>query len=408
MTTLRRALLAAMVMTGSVKAMEAVPAARPRQPVDITLQWNSLGIESGRGEVRVAGLSVAAIAGLSGVDLAGGAGESVLRVVVAPSTASEATAAALPALWGVWAIEGDALAFRPRHVLAPGTTLRAHFDGTAFGAIAHTDGIPDASLRYEIAASANVTRVIGVSPGGDTLPQNLLRLYVEFSHPMSLRDVERHVHLLRTDGVAIPQAFANPADGLWDPARRRLTLIVHPGRVKSGLALGDALGPVLLAGESVTLVVDPAMRDADGGTLREGFSRTWRIAPPVREPIDLARWQLRAPTGERDHLRIHTPHGLDRALALRTLSVIGPDATPLRGTIELLPGERELRFLPERPWQRGGRYRLVASPALEDASGNRLSRAFERDIASSSPALGETSEIEFLVSATSAGAGPEN
>jgi hypothetical protein len=43
---------------------------------------------------------------------------------------------------------------------------------------------------------------------------------------------------------------------LWSPDGKLLTVLMHPGRVKSGLIAHDERGPILSPGEDVTLTLD--------------------------------------------------------------------------------------------------------------------------------------------------------
>lgn len=55
-------------------------------------------------------------------------------------------------------------------------------------------------------------------------------------------------------------------DGLWDPEGRRLTLFLHPGRIKRGVAMHEALGLALRPGRRYRLVVDREAEDAGATT----------------------------------------------------------------------------------------------------------------------------------------------
>jgi hypothetical protein len=60
-----------------------------------------------------------------------------------------------------------------------------------------------------------------------------------------------------------PDAFLSFAEELWDPYRRRLTLLLDPARIKRGLVSHEALGYPLRPGQPTRFVVD-GMRDASG------------------------------------------------------------------------------------------------------------------------------------------------
>jgi hypothetical protein len=69
---------------------------------------------------------------------------------------------------------------------------------------------------------------------------------------------------------------------------------------------------------------------------------------------------------------------LDRALAERTIGILGPDGRPIAGNVAVEPGELRWRFIPGSSW-RAGAYQIVIDQALEDVSGNQIGRAFEVD-----------------------------
>jgi hypothetical protein len=360
---------------GLIAALTVAALAAPSAAAE--LRWTAT---AGAAELHVAPLPVAALDRLDAAALAAGLGERLLRVVAVPA-GSAADPATLPSQWGGYAIDGEALVFRPRHAPSPGVELVARFDGAAFDAAAGARGTASLELRHRPAASAaTATRVIGVAPSGDEIPANLLRLYVEFSAPMSLRDVAREVRLHDARGAPIADAFVEVPEGLWDPDRRRLTLLVHPGRVKRGVGPGEALGPVLREGESVRLEIGGAARDADGRTLAAPFARDYRVGPPLAAPIDPGAWELAPPESPEAPLAVASPVPFDRALARRLLAVIDARGETVPGEVEVELGERRLLFRPAAAWRAGERYRLVAAAALEDPCGNRIGRAFDREI----------------------------
>ena len=75
--------------------------------------------------------------------------------------------------------------------------------------------------------------VDGVYPSSDVLPENLLRFYVHFSAPMQRGGVQGHIFLLDAEGQEVKGAFLNLATELWDSAMQRLTILLHPGRIKA-------------------------------------------------------------------------------------------------------------------------------------------------------------------------------
>lgn len=376
-----------------IPALLVVALAGSPSPAAPELVWAPLAAAEDAGELRVEGLASAALARLAGRALDDGLGERLLRVVAAPP--GDDDAARLPNLWGSYRVDGGALVFRPRHALGAGVELQARFDGAAFDAATGARGTPNRTLRRRGPAGAALpTSVVAVAPSGDEIPANLLRLYVEFSAPMSLRDVADAVQLLDANGAPISDAFVAVPEGLWDPERRRLTLLVHPGRIKRGVGPGEALGPVLREGERVRLVVGAGARDANGRPLAGAFERDFRVGPPLVAPLDLAMWSLVPPSSPDAPVVVISGVPLDRGLALRAVGVLDAAGAEVAGALEVALGERSFSFRPAQPWRDGERYRLFAGDALEDPAGNRVGRAFDRAVgASRAPGA---AEVEFV------------
>ena len=89
-------------------------------------------------------------------------------------------------------------------------------------------------------------------PSTDELPVNQLKLYVHFSSPMSEGWAARAVRVRRADNdEPLEGVFLAMEPELWDRERRRLTLLLDPGRIKRGLVPNAEAGYPLIQGVSV-------------------------------------------------------------------------------------------------------------------------------------------------------------
>jgi hypothetical protein len=229
-------------------------------------------------------------------------------------------------------------------------------------------------------AQPTAAEVHALFPTATVVPRNLLRLYVHFSVAMSEGDATRHVRLLDESGESIPAAFLATEDELWDPGRRRLTLLLDPARIKRGLRPNLELGYPLVAGSTVRFVVDAGFRDAQGARLATGAERAYRVGGDERALIDLARWSIDPPAARTmDAVSVRTDRPLDHALLARCVGVVGPDGERVTGGVRIGAGERSWHLTPRLPWQAGA-HRLVVDPILEDLAGNSLRRVFDRDL----------------------------
>jgi hypothetical protein len=285
----------------------------------------------------------------------------------------------LPPILGGYEVEDGSVRFRPRFPFAAGMNYRARFDGPGFdGWLREGGSTPRLELEFTMPAreGAEATVVEAVYPTAEILPSNLLRLYVHFSAPMRAREVSRHVHLFDSAGEKVALPFVEVKGGLWDPARRRLTLFFHPGRIKRGVAPREQMGPPLVPGETYRLVIDRQMLDGSGEPLGEMFERSIRAGSEDRESPDIQEWQVRAPSGPTAPVSIDFPEPLDHALLRRLITVEHRSGAPVLGRVRISRGETRWALEPEEPWVPGD-YVIRVSRSLEDLAGNTLDALFE-------------------------------
>ena len=189
------------------------------------------------------------------------------------------------------------------------------------------------------------------------------------------------IRVRRADGgEVIGGVFLDMDPELWDPERRRLTLLLDPGRIKRGLAPNREAGYPLREGVAVVVEIDPSFRDAEGRQLRAGAERRYRVGPAVRRRVEPTAWRIHSPApGSTEPLTVEFDRPLDRALADRCLQVVTVSGTTIDGRSSVGEGERSWEFAPELPWS-PGRVTLLVDARLEDLAGNSVARVFDRDL----------------------------
>ena len=322
--------------------------------------------------IAIDGFNTAALDSLA----ARGAEPATWRDVVRVEAASAgATTADMPPMAGAFAIDGARVRFTPAFPFESGTRYRVRVDASRLPGGA---GAP-VLFEFDVAPAAITgasTKVTGVSPRSATLPANLLRLYVHFSAPMGRQGGAGHVRLLDSAGRSVDDVFLPLDADLWNDERTRYTLLLDPGRVKTGIAPNDTMGRALVAGRHYTLVVEPEWRDAAGRPLETPYRHEFRAGPAIEAALDPARWRVTSPRADtRDALVVTFPHVMDEALALRAIGVESSSG-PLPGSTSLGDGAVTWQFVPAHAWS-AGNHRLVVLGILEDPSGNRVGRPFE-------------------------------
>jgi hypothetical protein len=297
-----------------------------------------------------------------------------VRVEGAPDTT--------PSVAGTWQSAEGAARFTPRFPFEPGRRYVVTVDPTALpgrngeAAVRTVVGLPALAPT----APTTVTRVW---PSATTVPENLLRMYLEFSGPMAREHGRSFLTLVELVGgreVEVSDAFLALDVDFWSPDATRYTVFLDPGRVKRGILPNDKFGRALKPGHRYRLKVDPAWRDASGRPLSAPFAHEFTVGAADMRPLSTSAWRVTAPrAGSSDAVSVTFSHALDHGLLQRALGVARAGSTePLSGRIEVADGETTWRFVPATPWS-PGEYYLVVLSILEDPMGNKLGRPFDVD-----------------------------
>jgi hypothetical protein len=298
---------------------------------------------------------------------------------------------------GTYRIEAAAIQFVPQYPLMPGQTYSALFD--LDGALREGPAPRRLVASFDLPRlDAPATRALRIQPSADALRENLLRFYLCFSAPMREGEALAHVRLLDDEEREIERVFYDVRAELWDPSRTRLTLLLDPGRVKSGLAAHQSLGRALEVGRRYRLVIDERWPDARGEPLSSSFEKRFTVTPESTRAPDVRAWQLDPPArATREPLSVRFPEPLDGVLATELLAVRRTDGAILPGEVALREGERLWQLVPEEPWKPGD-YALEVDTRLEDVAGNNLHGLFDRPHQSTrTQALGAVVSVPFRV-----------
>jgi hypothetical protein len=277
-----------------------------------------------------------------------------------------------PPILGQYRRERSKLSLTPRYQLVPGYRYRATLVVSASRTIARDYRAPPLPATEP----AVVERVY---PSGATLPANHLKFYVYFSKPMREgRAIFERIHLLDEQDQRVADPWRRTE--LWTSDARRLTLWIHPGRVKTGVNLREELGPVLKPDRRYKLLVERNVQDASGQPLAKDFEKRFSTAAADRTRPLPAKWNIIAPTaGTRQSLRLQLGEPLDHALLKRVIEVRNSKGREVSGQVTVGAEETSWSFTPDAPWARS-KYRLSIDPILEDLGGNTPLRVFDTDL----------------------------
>jgi hypothetical protein len=278
----------------------------------------------------------------------------------------------LPPMIGRYEREGTTVRFVPGFPPSPGVTYVAR--------AAWVRDVEDVRFTLPRCETAPTTKVSAIYPTSDRVPANLLKLYIEFSAPMSDGEAERRVHLVDAKGREIAAAFLHVDEELWDASRKRLTVLFDPGRIKRGLRSNLEDGAPLAGGRTFRVVIDKDWRDGEGRPLVESASKTLLVGEADRTSPDARQWDVEAPVaGTTRPLSVRFDEPLDRALVERWINVTDAAGNPVAGTATI--GEREATwsFVPSQAWN-GSAYQVMVDPRIEDLAGNTPAFLFDADM----------------------------
>ncbi len=222
--------------------------------------------------------------------------------------------------------------------------------------------------------------LISVFPQKDTLPENTLKFYLQFSKPMRTGQSLQYISLLGKKNDTLHNVFLNLQPELWDTTNTVLTLWLDPGRIKRDLVLNKQMGNPLKINEKYQLVVSEKWKDSRGLKLSKGYSKMFFVEKRDDEVPDISQWQLHLPmVGTFKPLTIDTRQALDHYLLQESIAIVDKSGKPVKGKIIVSAHDQQWSFTPSEVWK-SQNYKLQVNARLEDLSGNNLNRVFDRDI----------------------------
>ncbi|MES2873932.1 MAG: Ig-like domain-containing protein [Bacteroidota bacterium] len=276
---------------------------------------------------------------------------------------------------GEYFIDTKGVLFKPLIGLTPGNIYQ----------VSYKDRIL-VNLTVPLKKSDKTSGLTAIYPSADTLPENLLKVYLNFSQRMRRGVSENYLTMLDEKGDTLKNIFLNLNTELWDENGRLLTIWLDPGRIKRGLQPNEKDGNPLQTGNAYTLAVSSEWPDLRGNKLNKQYSKRFVATVKDIQSPDPSTWRIIAPESKsRQALLISFYESLDYSLLYNTISIIHRSGQTVKGKIIVNKQESSLSFLPESNWS-AGTYSLKIDSRLEDLAGNNLNRLFDRDLLKDKPA----------------------
>jgi hypothetical protein len=228
--------------------------------------------------------------------------------------------------------------------------------------------------------SGKSPQVAAIYPQTDTVPENLLKFYIEFSEPMQTGSALEHIFLVDKNRDTLERIFLDLKPELWDPTDKVLTIWIDPGRIKRDLVLNKELGNPLHSRQAYQLVISGKWKDRRGLSLGKDISKKFVVGSRVDAQLSINQWHIAAPNATTTGpLIIHFGYPVDHYLLQESLSVLTKGGKPVNGKMTITDEDKTWMFTPDAQWLSGA-YKLRVAARLEDLSGNNLNKVFDRDI----------------------------
>jgi hypothetical protein len=225
---------------------------------------------------------------------------------------------------------------------------------------------------------------IQVFPSANEIPANLLRFHLRFDDVPDVFDISTAIRLVDAYDVVLDHVFLDLNEGLWSADGLTLTVMLHPGRIKTGLVASRNLGNAFREYDGYELQLRREHLPFSQGCSPSSASATnewvcikrFTATPAVDTAIESQSLLLSLPSAHCfTPLSITFPRIVDR-LAIENYVQLGHlTGAPLGAQIEIRDAERTIDFLPQHAWPSEPLI-LYFSRDFEDICGNRLSSAF--------------------------------
>ncbi|MPR36224.1 hypothetical protein GBK04_23480 [Cytophagaceae bacterium SJW1-29] len=294
----------------------------------------------------------------------------------------------LVSILGNYSVGSDSISFVPLIPFTRGLHYEVRLRNVRMGTFA----IP-------LADAADAPRLLAIFPSQDTLPENLLKIYLHFSQPMQEGKSNEYVFLIKNDSDTVQGAFLNLQPELWNPERTVLTLWLDPGRIKRDLHPNTLLGAPLQKNGRYRIEISSQWKDQQGTPLPQLYTKSFVTSRRDSLSPVPAKWALVPPLGSTTQpLKVDFKESLDHSLITESLRVQDENGQMIRGTWQVGEEEKTAYFKPSETWK-AGIYTLSVRTILEDLAGNNLNRPFDRDVTRPNPKVptDEFMEIPFVI-----------
>ena len=267
---------------------------------------------------------------------------------------------------GSYRLNGEHYTFEPIIPFSAGKTY-----------LIHEADVQKASFTINSNDNVVAPELLAIYPSTDTVPENLLKMYFQFSKPMQeVGSALDFITVTNTTTGKEVDVFLELTTELWNNEHTQLTLWLDPGRIKTDLIPNKERGLPILKDNTYRLTIDSNWPDAEGNKLNTLYEKVINVVKRDADKPNISDWEVLATL---DVLTIHFNEPLDGVLASKAFHIKNSLNESVSGDFELINKEQTLLFHPKHPFALG-EYSISIESRLEDLAGNNLNHPFDNDL----------------------------
>lgn len=289
-------------------------------------------------------------------------------------------------IFGDFTKKNDTLVFTPVIPLSSNTSYQIK-----------RNGIVISEFFVETSILKNNPKILDIYPKIDTVPENLLKMYIIFSKPMQqVKDAKEFISVYDLTKNKEIDIFLDLETELWNNNNTELTLWLDPGRIKKGLIPNEKQGKPIEQGKKYLIKIDRNWFDTNENSLDKDYQK--EIFVTQKDIIKPSKKQLQIFTPEfntKNNLKIESSEELDMMLIEDNFSIY-MNNTLISGAFSFDKKAKIVYFKPNNKWTKGN-YKLIIKSQQEDLAGNNFNRLFDRDIKKDNINPLQKIELEFSI-----------
>lgn len=243
------------------------------------------------------------------------------------------------------------------------------------------DGRIVGEFRTKKGQLSTTPRITAIYPKLDTVPENLLKMYITFSEPMQeVRSALDFIEVIDLTTQEKTHIFLPLETELWNTEHTELTLWLDPGRIKKDLIPNKELGIPIKKGHSYAIRILSDWQSAQGMALGKITEKKIVVGSRDATSPSIAKWSVTAPTKDtKEGLGISFDESLDAMLIEKNIRIVHEKNGVVPGGFLVMKNASSVLFVPKDVWKKG-RYQVSVESSLEDMAGNNLNRLFDTDL----------------------------